>query len=160
MDINILSKVEFMDSKLHDIAYLPQFKDTESTNVSKASIAWHLDHSLKVINRIYDVLKSSDPTVYERRFHFFRTLSFLSRYIPRGRDLSPGFVLPSLTIRTEEILSQLEQARNSLKKLDVLDQNANFTHPIFGQLNRKQAKRFLEIHTKHHLKIISDILRD
>lgn len=149
-----------MDSRLYDIAYLIQFKDVLSTNVSKAPIAWHLDHSLKVINKIHDVLRDSDPTVYEKRFSFSRTFSFLFGYIPRGRAKSPASVLPSYKIKTEEILSQLEKARVNIKDLEVLDQNANFVHPIFGHLNTKQTKRFLDLHTKHHLKIVSDILRN
>ncbi|WP_344927411.1 DUF1569 domain-containing protein [Aquimarina addita] len=148
-----------MDSKLYDIAYLIQFKDLERTNVSKVSIAWHLDHSLKVINKIYAVLKSSDPSVYKNRFSLSRTFSFLLGYIPRGTAKSPASVLPPYKIKTEEILSQLEEARINLKELEILDQNANFVHPVFGHLNIKQAKRFLELHTKHHLKIVNDILK-
>ena len=149
-----------MDSKLYDIAYLIQFKDITREQVSKVPIAWHLDHSLKVINKIHGVLKNSDPTVYEKRFSFSRAFIFLFGYIPRGRAKSPASVLPSYDIKTEEILSQLEEARLNFRELETLDRNANFVHPIFGHLNTKQTKRFLEVHTKHHLKIVSDILRN
>ncbi|WP_299439804.1 DUF1569 domain-containing protein [uncultured Aquimarina sp.] len=152
------AKKGFMDSQLYDIAYLIQFRDRVNATVSKVPIAWHLDHSLKVINRIHDVLKSSDPTVYEKRFNLARSFSFLFGYIPRGRGQSPAAVLPPKEIKTEGILSQLEIARENLSDLENLNENVNFIHPVFGQLNKKQSKRFLEIHTKHHLKIIRDIL--
>ena len=29
---------------------------------------------------------------------------------------------------------------------------------MFGMLNKQQTLRFLEMHTKHHLKIVDDIL--
>ncbi|WP_299314091.1 DUF1569 domain-containing protein [uncultured Aquimarina sp.] len=148
-----------MDSQLYDIAYLIQFRDCVNANVSEVPIAWHLDHSLKVINKIHDVLKSSDSTVYEKRFNLVRSFSFTFGFIPRGRGESPGSVLPPNDIKTEDILSQLEIARENLSELSSLELNANFIHPVFGQLNKKQAKRFLKIHTKHHLKIIQDILR-
>ncbi|WP_299245058.1 DUF1569 domain-containing protein [uncultured Aquimarina sp.] len=156
---NSEGKRGFMDSQLYDIAYLIQFRDCTNTNVSKVPIAWHLDHSLKVINRIHDVLKSSDPTVYEKRFSLARSFSYTFGYIPRGRGKSPASVLPPEDIKTEDILSQLEIARENIADLSNLDPNVNFIHPVFGQLNKKQAKRFLKIHTKHHLKIIQDILR-
>ncbi|AXT50755.1 DUF1569 domain-containing protein [Aquimarina sp. BL5] len=152
-------KKGFMDSQLYDIAYLIQFKDQVNTKVSKVPIAWHLDHSLKVINKIHDVLKSSDPSVYEKRFSLARNFSYTFGYIPRGIGKSPGSVLPPNDIKTEDILSQLEIARENLLDLESLDENVNFIHPVFGQLNKKQAKRFLKIHTRHHLKIIQDILR-
>ncbi|MFD2561623.1 DUF1569 domain-containing protein [Aquimarina rubra] len=157
-DINDAKK-EYMDSQLYDIAYLIQFRDRVNTKVSKVPIAWHLDHSLKVINRIHDVLKSSDPTVYEKRFNLARRFSFAFGYIPRGKGKSPGSVLPPDDIQTEDILSQLEIARENIADFKSFDADVNFIHPVFGQLNKKQAKQFLKIHTKHHLKIIQDILR-
>ncbi|MDH7446984.1 DUF1569 domain-containing protein [Aquimarina sp. 2201CG14-23] len=152
------SKKAFMESQLYDIAYLIQFRDSIKTHVSEVPIAWHLDHSLKVINRIHDILKNSDPMVYEKRFNLARSFSFTLGYIPRGKARSPAAVLPPKEIRTEDILAQLEKARNNIKELEVLDPNSNFVHPVFGQLNTRQSKRFLKVHTKHHLKIIRDIL--
>ncbi|MBW1294745.1 DUF1569 domain-containing protein [Aquimarina litoralis] len=147
-----------MENQLQDIAYLIQFRDHFNSSVSKAPIAWHLDHMLKVINKINTILGNSDPTVYENRFNFWRTISFTFRYIPRGKGKSPASVLPPNEIKTESILSQLEEARTNLSNFESLDQNANFMHPVFGQLNKSQSKCFLKIHTKHHLKIIRDIL--
>ncbi len=156
---NYDDKRRFMDSQLYDIAYLIQFRDRLNTNVSKVPVSWHLDHSLKVVNRILDILKSSDPSVYDKRFNLARIFSFTFGYIPRGRGQSPAAVLPPDNIKTEDILSQLELARENLAGLSDLNSNTNFIHPVFGQLNKKQTQRFLRIHTKHHLKIIQDILR-
>ncbi|MDY8134025.1 DUF1569 domain-containing protein [Aquimarina sp. 2201CG5-10] len=153
-------KKEFMDSQLYDIAYLIQFRDSVNTKVSKAPIAWHLDHCLKVINRIHDILKSSDPKIYKKRFNSIRLFSFTFGYIPRGRGQAPAAVLPPDNIKTEDLLSQLEQARKNLKDLETMEKDSNFIHPVFGQLNIPQTKRFLKIHTQHHLKIVKDILKE
>jgi len=148
-----------MDGQLYDIAYLIQFRDSIDTRVSKVPVVWHLDHILKVINKISEALKISDGNVYQKRFSWIRTFSFVLRCIPRGKRQSPASVLPPQTIKTEDILLQLEQARKNIRDIEMLDKNSNFLHPVYGQLNKRQSKRFLEIHTQHHLKIIKDILR-
>ena len=33
----------------------------KNSNVSQADVAWHIDHSLKTINKIYETLETSDP---------------------------------------------------------------------------------------------------
>lgn len=147
-----------MDSQLNDVAYLIQFRDRLNRKVSEKPVAWHLDHTLKVINSIYAILESSDISIYTKRFNFLRSFLFTIGHIPRGKGQSPASVLPPEEIRTENLLCQLELSRKNLKKIENLDPNVNLIHPFFGQLNKKQTIRFLKIHTKHHLKIISDIL--
>jgi len=149
----------FMNTQLQDIAYLIQFKDRNNPTISNVSVAWHLDHSLKVINNIYRILKNSDTALRKKRFNLIRYVFFALGYIPRGRGQSPSSVLPPEKITTEDILSQLELTRENLKEFESLDPHVNFIHPIFGLLNKKQTKRFLQIHTNHHLKIIHDILK-
>ncbi len=41
----------------------------------------------------------------------------------------------------------------------MLPENVYFNHHVFGMLTKKQTLRFLEIHTKYHLKIVNDILK-
>ena len=147
-----------MDSQLNDVAYLIQFKDCSNIKVSEKPISWHLDHTLKVINNMYNVLKNSDTAISTKHFNLLRRFLFNIEYIPRGKGQSPTSVLPPKEIRTENLLSQLELSRENLREIKKLDPNVNLIHPIFGQLNKKQTIRFLRIHTKHHLKIISDIL--
>lgn len=135
-----------------------EFRDAKKEEISKADVAWHLDHMLKTINRITEVLESSDPTAYESSFNFTRIASLTAGFIPRGKAQSPKNVRPPEIIYTDDILRQLLEAGESIKKLNDLDENANFDHPVFGMLNKAQTIRFLEVHTNHHLKIIADIL--
>ena len=50
-------------------SYLP---NCESINakISKANVAWHLDHNLKVINSVVKVMHESDPNLYKDNFSF------------------------------------------------------------------------------------------
>ncbi len=152
--------VNFLRSQLEELETNIEYQDRLDREISEVGVAWHLDHMLKVINRIYDNLESSNPEDYQRNINFTRMAVFISGSMPRGRGKAPKSVTPPENIKTEDILSQLLEARQKLSKIDSLHEKANFEHPVFGQLNRKQSKRFIEIHTNHHLKIIKDILAE
>ncbi len=154
------SKNNFMTSELNKIEHYLIHRDSLNKEVSKVAVGWHLDHSLKVINGICDSLQISNPEAYKRKFNIARTFSFTFGFIPRGRAQSPKSVLPPETIKTDDIVSQLAIARDKLDNLEAMDDKSNFKHPFFDQLNKKQAKRFIEIHTRHHLKIVKDILKE
>ncbi|MEM6720824.1 MAG: DUF1569 domain-containing protein [Bacteroidota bacterium] len=136
-----------------------EFRDAKNTEISKADVAWHLDHVLKSINRITEVLERSDPEAFSSSFNFTKMASLTAGFIPRGRAQSPQSVRPPEIIHTEDILKQLTQARKNIEKIQQLEATAHFSHPVFGMLNKAQTIRFLEVHTDHHLKIIADILR-
>lgn len=152
--------VNYLDPQLNELEYYLQFRDSLNVDVSKVAVAWHLDHSLKVINQISDALKNSDPKEYKRNINFIRTLVFIMGSMPRGVGIAPESVTPPAKIITENILSQLEEARQKILEIDTLENKSHFTHSVFGQLNKKQTKKFFKIHTKHHLKIIKDILNE
>ncbi len=154
------SNDNYMNSELNKIEHYLVHRDSLNTEVSKVAVAWHLDHSLKVINGIFDRLQASDPKKYKKKFNAPRLFSFTFGFIPRGRAQSPKSVLPPDTINTGDIVEQLVLARDKMVGLQALDEKSNFKHPVFDRLNKKQAKRFIEIHTRHHLKIVNDILKE
>ncbi|MWW24128.1 DUF1569 domain-containing protein [Algibacter lectus] len=134
-------------------------KDKKSSQISKSTIGWHLDHALKVINSVSEQAIDSNPETYKSNFSFMRVVLFKLGFFPRGKARAPKSVRPPETIVETEIHNQLQVARTHIKKLETLPENAYFNHPMFGMLNKKQTVRFLEIHTNHHLKIIRDILK-
>lgn len=133
-------------------------RDYKNPAVSKATVGWHLSHNLKVISNVIDALKASDPEDYKSTFSLKKTMVFLTGRIPRGVAKSPKVVLPPDVIEKKDLIFQLEKTRQNLLDFDSLPKNANFQHPYFSKLNKKETKKFLEIHTRHHLKIIKDIL--
>jgi hypothetical protein len=68
-------------------------------------------------------------------------------------------VQPDDTISEELLLSSLQKVKSALQEWDSFDKNAHFPHPYFGKLNKKSTEWFLNLHTKHHLKIMDDIYK-
>jgi hypothetical protein len=133
--------------------------EVSNLKVSKASVGWHIDHTVKVMNKVCDTLIFSNPKDYEAKFNIRRNLVFALGFFPRGKAKSPKRVLPPEIILLEDIQTQFTKAKLNLKEIQNLDKNSNFEHPIFKQLNKKQTLRFLKLHTEHHLKIVKDILK-
>lgn len=154
-----LNEEQFLSEQLSKIEALIPVLNKHNPKISKAGIGWHLDHSLKVINSVYHAVRSSDPAEYKEEFNVARTAIFKIGKIPRGTANSPKSVLPPEQINAEDIKTQLHEARNNSASFQLLDKNQFFKHFGFGNLNRDLAKRFLEIHTNHHLSIIKDIIR-
>lgn len=136
-----------------------KFKEKKNLSVSKANVGWHLDHSLKVINSVFEILRVSKAYDYRKEFNGLRILTFALGFFPRGKAKSPEKVLPPAIIKKKDIENQLEEAIKNIASVKELQENQYFTHPLFKQLNKKQTVRFLKLHTNHHLKIITDILK-
>lgn len=140
-------------------SYLPK-ASTHNPAVSESTIGWQIAHSVKTILGIMRALEQSDATTYQWKFNRSRALVFAFEYIPRGSGKAPKVVQPKESdLEPEQLEKRLNIAEGQLKVLEKLDPKVNFMHPYFGQLNKAQAIKFLVIHTKHHLKIIRDILK-
>ncbi len=148
----------FLDGQLLEVAHYFSQREIKNEAVSQANVAWHLDHTLKVINNITENLRASNPEEYRSKFNVQRIVVHTSGVIPRGVAQSPQSVRPPDTILLDSLQLQLAMARQNLSTISSLDKNAFFAHPVFDHLDRDQTRRFLEIHTNHHLKIIKDIL--
>tara|TARA_R110002072_G_scaffold30166_4_gene94605 strand:+ start:1025 stop:1474 length:450 start_codon:yes stop_codon:yes gene_type:complete len=136
-----------------------RLKERKNLKVSKATVGWHLDHSLKVLNSVLLAIKESDPNLYKKKFNSVRFVTFTLNRFPRGKVKAPKRVLPPEIIETNAIENQLKEVRSKLKYMDELEENQFFDHPFFNHLNKKQTIKFLGMHTNHHLKIIKDILK-
>ena len=151
-------RIKTLNHLLVEIENLIPHKDLENILVSRATIGWQLDHTLKVFNTVCLALKNSNQKDYKRQLNYWRILLFPFGYIPRGKAKAPKIVLPPEVITKENLKAQLEIAKNHTVVLKTLPNHAYFKHFIFGVLTKKQTLRFLEMHTKHHLKIVRDIL--
>lgn len=125
--------------------------------VSQASIGWHIEHILLVINGIVAQLKNSNPNQYKWRFNLSRLYIQTINKIPRGKGKAPKAVQPIETTSTDGLIAKLQLAKTNITEMESLDPKCYFVHPYFGNLNIKKSIWFIKIHTKHHLKIIEDI---
>lgn len=138
--------------------HIPNHK-VKNLKVSKSTVGWQIDHSLKVINNVAKALQTSESGLYKNNFSFLGKFFFTIGFFPRGKAKAPKHVKPPEVVLEEDLRSQVLLAKSNIEALQDLDKNAFFKHPLFGNINTKRVHRFLELHTHHHLKIIDDILR-
>ena len=138
--------------------HIPNLEKTNS-NVSNSTIGWQIDHCLLVINGVIRQVEISNPTEFKSKFNFNRFIVFTTGKIPRGKIRAPKVVMPIDVATLEDLKLKMEIAKSNIQKLNDLPKNSFFKHPFLNDLNVKQTEKFLVIHTKHHLKIIEDILR-
>ncbi len=153
------NRIEILTQLLSIIeVHIPQ-KELNNPSISKSDIGWQLDHALKVFNAVSEWMINSNPKEYKRNFNFWRSALFPLCYIPRGKARAPKRVLPPDVISKEDLINQLQEAHQHLEMIKPLPKTSYFKHHMFGMLTKQQTLRFLEMHTKHHLKIVNDILK-
>lgn len=147
----LLALVSELETKL---PFIEQKKET----ISQATVGWHLEHSLLALVKMISATEHSNPADYRWKFNLKRSVVLLLGKIPRGRAKAPVAVKPGEAISTETITPLLEKAKQKVELFEKLSSGKFFTHPVFGDIKLKQARRVIAIHTAHHLAIISDIL--
>ena len=152
-------RITILKNQLTKIESHFPFIDKENPKVSKSTIGWQLDHTLKVFNAVSESTENSNPKDYKFKFSFWRSVLFPLGYFPRGKVKAPKYVMPPEVIKTEDLHAQILTARTHVEKLRALPEKAYFKHFIFGMLSKKQTLRFLQMHTNHHLKIVNDLLK-
>ena len=137
-----------------------QIQNFENVNpaVSSSSVGWQIEHSCLVIIKITETVKQSDPSKYQTKFNFKKWFVFITGKFPRGRAQAPASVMPVDAITTESIQTSIQNTKQAIAELVACQKNQYFLHPIFGNLNTPATIYFLAIHTKHHLRIIKDIV--
>ena len=138
-------------------SYIPK-ADLHANAVSKGTVGWHIDHALLTINVVLEGLKNSDPTRYEYKFNKWRTIIFTVGFFPRGKVQAPDSVVPKSDYTMQSLAASTVATRELLKNILPLDKNNYSRHPVFGKLNTKHTFTMLRMHTKHHIKIIRDIV--
>ena len=151
---------DFLDEELIALENYFGQREVQNVQVSQAAVSWHLDHTLKTINTVCTALQASNPQEYNSKFNFQRVLVHTLGNIPRGVAQSPASVRPPEVVHLDSLLLQLEEAKKRVQQISELEEQAYFEHPVFDHLDRDQTRRFLDVHTNHHLKIIRDILEE
>lgn len=137
------------------LPFIEQKKET----VSQVTVGWHIEHSLLAFIKMITAVEHSNPADYKSEFNLKRSIVLTLGKIPRGRAKVPDSVKPGEEISMSNITGLIEKAKQKAELFEKLNHDKFFTHPVFGDVQVKQARRVIAIHTYHHLKIINDILR-
>jgi hypothetical protein len=144
---------------LNELDALIPHQQVARPGVSNASVGWHIEHSLLTFCLVINKISESDPKEYAPKFSWIKLLILTTKKIPRGKGRAPEVVKPVQEITTASLKQGIERARQKAGQLLNLHSNSYFEHPYFGHMNLGSTKKFLEIHTRHHLNIIRDILK-
>lgn len=128
-----------------------------NASVSSVNVGWHIEHTSLVIIKITESVSKSNPQKYKWKFSLIRLLIFFINKFPRGKAKAPDIVKPNQIDKTN-FTQLLIQTKDALQRLKEADPNQYFRHPIFGDLNKKNTFIMLDIHTRHHLAIVKDII--
>ncbi len=144
------------------IAGEPDRLGSLAPRVSRWTVGQQVEHVLKVLQVTRQVIASERPPL-PRGINLTGRLALALRWFPRGVAKSPKVVQPQGRSRTElaEALAAERAAWRELSRQQTLltRREAIYPHPYFGGLTRAQAANFAAVHTRHHLKIVDDILR-
>lgn len=146
-----------LEKTLSELYTFSKFAGLSNPKISTADVGWHIEHSLLVIVKCIRSLSSSNPEHYRNNFNLIRTILLFLNRIPRGRAKAPDVVNPKVNDPSDLNLLY-EKAKTAIVELGRMEDRHFFKHPVFGQLNRKNTIKFLEIHSRHHLSIIKDIV--
>lgn len=81
--------------------------ETINLGVSKSTIGWQIDHSLRVFNGVIPLLIKSNPANYKWKFNFKRTIVFSLNKIPRGKANAPKNVQFYEKISKQDLINQI-----------------------------------------------------
>ncbi len=134
------------------------FIEKKKEAVSQATVGWHIEHSLLALVKMISAVEHSNPADYKWKFNVKRSVVLALGKFPRGSAKAPDSVKPGEQISKDSITALITKAKQKAALLQTLDNNKFFTHPVFGDLRLKQARKIIAIHTHHHIKIINDII--
>lgn len=126
--------------------------------ISEWTIGMHVHHCCLATVGFCRSLIASTPPAPRSRFSFVSTVILTSGRIPRGRGRTPDAGRPRQGVSSTELLTLLEQSERFLAQVTDLDPKAWCRHPVFGVFDRDKTLRFILVHNRHHLRIISDIV--
>ncbi|MFT4536745.1 MAG: hypothetical protein ACI9P5_004122 [Saprospiraceae bacterium] len=134
--------------------------EKSNDDVSRAPVKWHLLHSLQVINGVIDEAAKSNTVEFNSNSNFKWWYVSTIGKIPRGQVQAPDIVNPSFDITVKDVSTALDKAKLSVYEWTILKKNNFYAHHVLLHLNKHKIKRFLQVHTRHHLRIVRDITRD
>lgn len=135
------------------------YSDKLNLTISQVSVGWHIQHTLLASMQIIKAVENSNPENYKWKLNLSRMFVYSLNKIPRGKGKAPKSAQPSEVFNATNLSNEIQVLKANLKILSQLKANHYFEHPYFGSLDLKATIKMLQIHTKHHIDIINDIIK-
>lgn len=126
--------------------------------ISAWTVGMQIEHCLKSTIGICKAITNSEPYRGKIKKGLIRRIIFLTGMIPRGRGKAPAAAIPDEQTTESELWELMEKATLLVQKAAEFDSACWWEHFVFGVMQRDEALKFIAIHNRHHLKIISDIV--
>jgi hypothetical protein len=150
--------VELVLGQIRAFEALAGHRSAVTIPISRWSVGMHIHHcSLAMVGVARAVMRQSgarprwSPNV-------LRTMVLVTGCIPRGRAQTPAEARPEPGFDERRLVSALRDAEEMVRELVDAPADAWFRHFALGIIRMRSVPRFLEIHNRHHLRIIRDIL--
>jgi len=133
-------------------------------DLSRWSIGQHLDHlanaNREIVGAVEKILAGEAGPTRSRPTMVGRAVLF-SGWIPRGKGRAPEYTTPKATA-PDQIKDNLDRSLEAVRQLEdalpeIESSQGQADHFAFGGLTPMQWLRLMDVHTRHHLKIINDI---
>lgn len=138
-------------------ALLPH-RSAIAPSVSRWSVGMHIHHAALVMHGVVDSAFSCREAAPRWSPNLLGRVVLLTGRMPRGRAPAPEATRPSDSPHEGLLLTALHAATLAVRRLPAAPANVWFRHFALGVLRGRSVSRFLEVHNRHHLRIISDIL--
>ncbi len=145
-------------NSIDELTTLADFAERKAEAVSAWSVGTHIQHLSLAMSGISKALLASSSPMPPARFSLPKFFVLLLGRIPRGKGRAPKSTIPEKEVSKEEVLAALAAAREGMVAAQSVPFDRWFQHPMFGPLTKDQTLRFVEIHNRHHLAIIREIL--
>ena len=149
---------------LIELAAVHELHDVEAARVSKWTVGKQLEHLLlsdeTVLDRLDSLTDGREGPAGGGKTVLGRAVLLIG-FIPRGLGKAPVLVKPAGrdAADIEAGLQRLaERLAELTEQLPLLEETGwRCRHPFFGALDIGEWMRFLDVHHRHHLKIVRDI---
>lgn len=149
---------------LVDLAARHELHGAEAPAVSKWTVGKQLEHLMlsdqAILDR-FDRLVDGSEGPASGGLTLVGRVVLVTGFIPRGAGKAPGAVIPAgrdpadIEAGLRRLAERMEELSEQLPLLE--DAGWRCRHPYFGALDIGGWMRFMDVHHRHHLKIVRDI---
>ncbi|NNE43457.1 MAG: hypothetical protein HKN12_04560 [Gemmatimonadetes bacterium] len=143
--------------RLEELRRAAESPDVVVPEISAATVGWHVHHLCLSMTGISKALLKCTTPPEEPMLESTRSL-LDGGTIPRGAAETPDVARPRTEATAAELAAMLDESERLLGLAAETAPDTWFRHVVLGPLRRDDALRFAEVHNRHHLEIIQDLL--